>query len=255
MSIEFAYAQARAQARHGDRLTTADWQIAESSRGLAQYLHSVRATALAPRVQHLSATSSPHAIESSLRRDWRAAVRNASLWAPRVWRPSVAWTVWLADLPAIAHLLGGGRVLPWMETDPSLSRFVAGDLDARRSAIEQSLRDAAPLADGDDLLGWWLERLQGLWPEAESECAALMELVNLARSYRDALRADATRPDAMEELHDVLEQRVVRLMRTRNQQPVTVFCHLALTALELRRLRSGLIHRALFNDVAREIRP
>jgi len=44
----------------------------------------------------------------------------------------------------------------------------------------------------------------------------------------------------------------VNLLRRRRDQPVTVFCHLLLSALELHRLREGLLRRALFNDLAAE---
>ena len=47
-------------------------------------------------------------------------------------------------------------------------------------------------------------------------------------------------------------EHMLRLMRRHINQPVVAFCHLSLTALQLYRLRYGLIQRALFNDVATE---
>jgi len=47
MAVEFSYAQARAQARQGDRLSADTWGLLESSVGLAQFLHLLRGTALA----------------------------------------------------------------------------------------------------------------------------------------------------------------------------------------------------------------
>ena len=69
MPVEFAYAQARAQAQHGRRLSADTWSLLESSVGLSQFLHQLRGTTLAPRVEHFSATTSPHAIERFLRRE------------------------------------------------------------------------------------------------------------------------------------------------------------------------------------------
>ena len=42
-------------------------------------------------------------------------------------------------------------------------------------------------------------------------------------------------------------------MRANREQPVTIFCHLLLSALELHRLREGLVRRALFNELDREV--
>jgi hypothetical protein len=49
-----------------------------------------------------------------------------------------------------------------------------------------------------------------------------------------------------------LELDALRILRRRREQAVTVFCHLLLTALELYRLRQGLLRRALFNDLETE---
>jgi hypothetical protein len=122
MPVEFAYAQARAQARQGDRLSADTWGLLESSVGLAQFLHLLRGTTLAPRVEHFSAVTSPHVIERSLRRDWHSEVDSATRWVPLRWRAAVAWTSWLAELPAIGHFLQGGAALHWMNEDPVLSR-------------------------------------------------------------------------------------------------------------------------------------
>ena len=64
MPIEFNYAQGRIQARLGERLSPGAWQLLEASGTLAQYLHAARATALRRRVQSLTGTSSPHAIDT-----------------------------------------------------------------------------------------------------------------------------------------------------------------------------------------------
>ena len=92
MSIDFAYAQARAQARLGERLPESGWRVLESVLGLPQFLASVRNTVLAPRVRHFSATVTPHAIERTLRDDWRTEVAAVSRWVPESWLPAVTWT-------------------------------------------------------------------------------------------------------------------------------------------------------------------
>lgn len=254
MSVEFAYAQARAQARHGDRLSAAQWHMLESSRGLAQYLHSARGTMLAPRVRHFSARSSPHAIERSLRGDWHATVRNASRWPPARWREAVAWTAWLPDLPSLSHLMSGGPVLAWMQDDPVLSEFALHDAEARRQAIERWAPGASQAADGkDDLFAWWTQQWQALWPASGSHRKALLEFLELLHEHRQVMQDAALGPVTAQDIRDDLERQVVRLLRTRTRQPATVFCHLLLTAVELWRLRSGLIRRTLSDAVVAEL--
>ena len=136
MPVEFAYAQARAQARHGARPGAETWSLLESSVGLAQFLHLVRGTALSRRVEHFSAATSPHTIESSLRRDWHREVESATRWVPLRWRAAVAWTGRLAELPALSYLLDGGASLPWMAEDPVLSGLGPGAAEAPRRPVE-----------------------------------------------------------------------------------------------------------------------
>lgn len=255
MPVEFGYAQARAQSRHGDRLSADAWHSLEASRDLSHYLHSVRATRLAPRVQHFFAGSSPHAIDRSLRQDWRAEVRNASRWVPNLWRASVRWTAWLPDLSAIAYLMNEGDVLPWMVSDPALSPFALDNRDARRLAIDASeLAPLADIAEADDPSGAWLRHWQSLWPAIDIDQAGLAEFMAGLRKYRQATHEDVPGTSAGQDHRERLESRIARLLRQRAGQPGAIFCHLLLTGLELQRLREGLMRRALFNDVAADAR-
>lgn len=252
MPIDFGYAQARVQARHGDRLSPAGWQLLESSVGLAQYLHAVRGTTLAPHVPHFTATSSTHAIERSLRRDWRIEVHSAAHWVPRPWCEAVAWAQWLPDLPAIAHLLQGRESMAWMQDDPVLATFALPEAAARLHAFESSALGDIPGSSGDDLVEGWMDRWQSLWPGRDDDHASSVELVKLVKAQRRALEIAAPDRIATRERAAEFEQRVVRLMRARVRQPVIIFCHLILTALELWRLRGGLVRRALFNQLPSE---
>ena len=231
MPVEFAYAQARAQARHGRRLSADTWSLLESSVGLSQFLHHVRGTALAPRVEHFSATTSPHVIERFLRREWREEVETAARWVPARWRAAVAWTSRLAELPATTHLQAGGEPQGWMADDEALSALSAGETTA----------------PGGDGLGGWLRSWRTLWPDDAGNDATLEEFVSLVRKHgiRDTQAQTG-------DWRETLERLVVRVLRRHREQPVTVFCHLLLCALELHRLRQGLLQRALFNDLATE---
>lgn len=239
MPVEFAYAQARAQAQHGRRLSAETWSLLDSSVGLGQFLHLVRGTSLAPRVERFSAASSPHIIERSLRREWHEVVESAARWVPDRWRPAVTWTAALAELPMLGYLLNGGEPQPWMADDPVLSAFIAGGGLAELVSGER--------ADTDDGFGGWLRRWRGLWPADAANETALEELVATAESF--GIRREGTEGD---DWRGGLERRAVRILRRHREQPVTVYCHLLLSALELHRLREGLLRRALFNGLDAE---
>lgn len=256
MPIEFTYAGARAQARLGTRPSRDDWRLLESAGGLAQYLHSARATPLAPVVRHFTSSSPPHAIDRSLRNDWRAEVDGIGRWVPQPWRESVAWTAWLPYLPAVTYLADGGEVTAWVADDPVLSALALHDADARRQAILDSVfSELAHSPPEDDPLHWWMQRWQATWPANASGQGGLRELVELLQLHLGAMQAHTLREDAARDLRGTFETRVARLLRAQRRQPAAVFCHLLLTSLDLWRLRSGLIRRALYNGILAEAGP
>ena len=239
MPVEFAYAQARAQAQHGGRLSADTWSLLESSVGLSQFLHHLRGTALAPKVEHFSAATSPHVIERSLRREWHDEVETAAYWVPARWRPAVVWTTKLADLAAANSLRHAGEPQPWMAEDRVVSALAAED-----PATLPKFLEAAGYSDG---LAAWLRDWRRLWPGDAADDAALDELVSLVDG-----QGSRRGYGAGEDWRSGLERRAANMLRRRRDQPVTVFCHLLLCALELHRLRQGLLQRALFNDLGAE---
>lgn len=158
---------------------------------------------------------------------------------PERWRAAVEWVAALAELPMLGHLMQGGGSQRWMADDPVLSGFIGGD---GLAAIESAER-----ADYDNGLAGWLRRWRRLWPADDADNAALEELVATIQSH-GIHREGSAGPD----WRDNLERRALRILRRQREQPVTVFCHLLLLALELHRLREGLLRRALFNDVDAE---
>jgi hypothetical protein len=246
MPIDFAYAQARAQARQAGRLAAARWRSAESSTDLNHYVHSLRGTVLAPVVQHFTRASSPHAIERALRRAWRTEVERASEWVPPPWRNSVAWTTWLPDLDTIRFLLDGGAALPWMLKDKLLGPFALDEKDARRIAIEAHLGRLPPAAEFVPA-EWWIGRWREQLPTTALAGTGLDELVSLLRSFSsDGWGQESPSAGAYDSM-ELLSAGIVRLLHRRAATPVSVYCHLALTAIELMRLRGGLVQRTLAN--------
>jgi hypothetical protein len=184
-------------------------------------------------------------IESSLKREWHREVDSATHWVPLRWRAAVAWTGLLAELPALGYLLDGGAALPWMAADPELSALSLEDAEAMRRSIEATL----PGATADAVAGpaGWLGHWRRLWPDDGASDPGLRHLLALVERY-----GIGGETEAAGDWRDNLERRAAGILRRYRERPVTVFCHLLLCAVELHRLRQGLLQRALFNGLARE---
>jgi hypothetical protein len=230
---DFAYAQARMQARHGRSPGTPDapaWHALEASRTAAQALAAARAWALAEWVDGLDDAGDAHAIESGLRARWHRHVDEVAHWLPLRWQAAVRWFATLADLPWIAATAVGNE-----------QRSAALDPAARA----QALRDAglAPFAEGAATLdasaavAIWRAEWQRLAPAAEPVLLRPAELL-LPR----LLGAGAMRPRNQLATRDALQ----RLFRRHAGSAVAVTAHLALVALDLERLRGELVERSLF---------
>ena len=255
MSIDFAYAQARAQARLGERLPESGWRLLESTLSLPQFLTSARNTVLAPRVRHLSGAVAPHAIERTLRDDWRTEVAAVSRWMPEPWLSAVTWTTWLPYLDSVAWLMREEAVLEWMRHDAILSELAFDDVAARRLAIIES--PLSPLTGQDspeDLQAHWLDRWMALLPSmSDDETTGFRALVDAVSRYRDSTsRRDASR-SAQRDARATLAKRATHLIHCHAEEPVVVFSYLVLVALDLQRLRYGLLRRSLFRDQPGEI--
>ena len=93
----------------------------------------------------------------------------------------------------------------------------------------------------------WLSHWRRLWPDDGAGDPGLRLLVSLVERHRTGGDGDAAG-----DWRENLERRAVGILRRHRERPVTVFCHLLLCAVELHRLRQGLLQRTLFNDLARE---
>ncbi len=209
MSIAgFGYAQARIQARHGERPDEALWRRLHASQELGHFLESARASSLRPWVGHLTARQSAREIERSLRADFLEYVHEVAAWVPDPWQRAVGWA----------------KRLPLLAT--------SGDgFDPARE----------------------LEEFRALWPAcSRHERRGLDVLVELFSAHRRALERASSESDGWV-LSARLEKKLAKLFRQRPQEPVTPFCHLGLTALDLARLRGALVRRAVLADVESEV--
>ncbi len=90
------------------------------------------------------------------------------------------------------------------------------------------------------------------WPHASPDRrAALGALTALLDEHRERMQSANLEEDGWG-LRDELDQKLSRLFRRHTREPVAALCHLALTALDLERLRGAVLRRLLFSDVESE---
>jgi len=229
-----AYAAARVHARHGLRLAESQWRRIEAGGHLGRYLQLVRSSALAPWVASVDAAHDAHAIERALRSEWRQYVRAVASWHPREWQSWLEWWSWLPLLPLIARLARAGPVPPWMLADPVCGSLALGDPPERAAALEATaLAALAPAVRADASIGsaWQREAARRL-PRVDPESGAGVSLLMRLRSAASPPSGSAAA--------------LLRLFRAAAGSGVASGCHLALLALDVERLRGGLVVRCLF---------
>ncbi|MEO6319668.1 MAG: hypothetical protein ABIR56_03325 [Polaromonas sp.] len=245
----FAYAQARIQARYGQRPSEAVWRQLSGAGDFVLYLEHARASKLRPWVASFSFSTEAHDMEARLRAAMRTLIGEVADWLPREWGPAVRWTVHLTTLSAVLHLSRGGEVHPWMRHDEGLAPLLAASPGASSSGfagIPASIAQA--LAHGDWLLDAWLAEWRRLWPPmGERERRSLERLASVVRSHLWDF-AHISREHAWE-VRRTLEQKLSHLFRRIAFEPAAAFVYLALVALDLERLRAALVGRALYPHV------
>ena len=256
-SIELT--QARVLARHGERLTAADWRRIEAMRDWAPALELARATALRPWLEGITADSGVVAIEAALRRHWRGVVAEVAAWMPRAWQPAVRWCAWLPELPLVQHLARGGDPPAWMRDDEAWRAVAAAPATSRAAVLAAGPAGAlaaswaAPKDAGRAWLAEWRRRLPADGCDGDDAAtrvipdstrpplAALVRALHAhARTFRVAAASQGWA------LRGTLRSELVRLLRRSALQPAIAFVHLALCALDFERLRAELLRRVIF---------
>lgn len=192
---DFAYTQARLQARHGRRPDDAAWQLLTVSRSAAQAIAQARNGPLGDWLQGLDERADAQAIERHLRARWRQQVEAVARWLPARWQAALqqfarlpllataddavdgdagtvlaAWQAdWQRTLPADARPLRQVLPLPAQWLLPRLAGSFNGRAEASTVAVQQRLRRLARRHPGSAvavfahlaLLALELERLRG----------------------------------------------------------------------------------------------
>lgn len=243
---DFAYAQARIQARHGTRLTERDWRRLEAMHNVAQYLHALRAAGRARWTERITPDMSSHAVEARLRAEWRCYAEEIARFQPEPWHAAVAWTAFLADLPVLDHLLRGGVVHRWMAEDEIYAPWAHRDARERAQALAASpvaalLREASA---GTPMLRAWLNVWRRLWPRTSAaQSDPLESVVRAVIAHGAVLRNPRVASSVGPRM--ALAQRMSILFRRHVETAAASIAHLFLEALDLERLRAGLVRRVL----------
>ena len=262
-ALPLEYAQARMQARYGQRGDEPLWNQLRGARSLVAALETLRASPLRRWVAAIPVDADADEIELRLRTELRACIAEVAGWAPEEWQPATAWTAHLVDLPALARLASGEPPAPWMRRDPVLSQYAEPDPDARRAAlrngplaavalaIEARLAEDAgrrPAAAAAVALEVWRDEWHDRWPDRDGDDArALDELAGLV--MRHLPRFLEVGSEEAWTMRRGLEAQVAVRFRRHALTPVAAFAYLALVALDVEKLRSQLVVRAAFGAV------
>ncbi len=246
-SPRWSYVQARLQARHGERLQEADWRAIEAARSIDQFIERARASPLRRFTERVQARTSSHDAERMLRDAWRAYVAEVAGWVTAAWRQAVMWTSYVPDLPIIDALLKG-EAPAWIGQDPIFAELAETDLRKRSAALINSPLTAlfASGAHEETLAARWYTHWRSLWPHRRTaDESALLDLAVTINAHVERVDHAGLQETSAPYRRD-LARSLARLFRRHSGSPAAVFCHLALVALDLERLRGDLIRRRLF---------
>ena len=249
---EWSDVQARLQARHGERLREPDWRLLEAAKTLGHFIERSRSTSLRRFTGHMNAQMTSHTIERSLRVEWRGYVAEIAGWTSPAWTPAVLWAAHVPDLAVLDRLLDGNAP-DWAREDPVFAALASRDRQIGAANLEGSLffplfSALPPTKPGNGgLAGLWLAHWESLWPRrSATDCRWITRLVEVVKDHTGQLARAGARETSGAYRQD-LAHALTRMFRRRSFTPVAVFCHLALVALDLERLRGGLVRRRLFD--------
>lgn len=241
------YAQARLQARHGQRAGEGDWPRLETAREFSALLDAARQSPLRPWLVGITVPATAAQIEAVLRGHWRALVAELAGWMPMAWRPALAWCAVWPELPVLQHLARGGAAAAWMHEDAQLRALCAVPAAERPAALAAAGLGplAAAWARPDAFAqAWWAEWERRLPPSLGDAQGSLKPLRAALCAHGAAFAAAPPGPGGL--LRRALQARLSLLLRRAALEPAAAFVHLALSALDLERLRGELLGRALF---------
>ena len=245
---DFAYAQARLQARHAQRPDEQLWRRLQGIATLEHYLQVAAGSALQHWVAGLQVQRDSHAIELLLRSRLRSYIDEVAGWLPKPWQAAVRWTKRLQDLPVIQYLLSDREPPAWVARDPVLAAFAGDSIDARRLAMSASdclclVQHWRPPLSIQEV---WLQCWEQSWPDAPRYAAGLRRLAGIYAGQSETVLVGSS--DVRGERRAALVSAYTRAFRRYAFEPGSAIAHIWLVALDVQRLRSGVLHRLLFPE-------
>lgn len=256
LSIE--YASTRVAARLAKRPNERLWAQLRSTRSLVALLDALRQTDCAAYVSGIAAGDPLPDIEFAFRQHLRAQIAELTAIAPDDWQSAVAFTGWLIELPALAHLAGTEAVPAWISRDPVLGEYAQSEPGTRHRALTTDIPGALLTRAGGlpgatrlhPLVAAWEHQWIGRWPPAPDEHrTSLLDLVAAVKRHLIAFRS--ADPADSETLRAQLSDRMAAALRRASAQPAALFAWLVVLALDLERLRGLAIERAAFAEPPR----
>jgi hypothetical protein len=244
-----AYARARIQARISRLPAPADWQRLAGARTLAAYLEEARATGLREWVRGFSGLSQAHELERGCRVLARDAVHITADWAPPSWRASIEWVGWLPLLPLIEHLARGDVLPESMVLDDELRGMIGEDGCFEPKALEAAGLDVliGDAGSADDVGMRWRAAWRARWPLCAGQSRRNLEgFAMLVERHLEAFRRGST--ETAWALRESFRDRLRVYLHLHIREPAIVFGYLGLVFLDLERLRSALLSRAVFDS-------
>jgi len=244
---DLEYACARVGARMGERPDEAAWRAIAGIRGFAAFLEAARTPPFRRWTGGIAADGDPHGVEAVLLGHWRTLVDEVCVWMPEKWHAAISWVGALGDLPVAQYLARGGVPLPWMRDDPVYREL-------SRSGGPPTSGTLVPLAatwtSPEGFFRAWTEEWSLRVPDlADAEPGAISDYTRLLTAGR-AAPLDAPAGDGMP-ARRALSSRLIALYRRAMLDPAAVFIFLALSALDIERLRGELVRRAIFSGPRR----
>lgn len=253
------YAQARLQARQGERPNETLWLQLAATRELEPLVETAHGSHFRRWVAGIDGATTLHDIELKLRARLRDHISEVARWMPPPWAAATLWTRQLIDLPTFCYLARGEPPLAWMLRDPPVALIAATDDDTRVAKLRGGpLSFLVPIWDelsmlrrvsGDRArvslaLGAWQNAWHSLWPpQSEESAEALAQLEAEITAHLDLFLGTAT--DRATAVRRELARRLQWMFRRFTLLPAVAFVHLALAALDLERLRAELVRRAV----------
>ena len=246
-AADFDAAQARLHAWRSRRPQVSEWAALEAILGLDEFLVRTRQPPFGRWLQGISVEPSLHEIDRCLRDAFRRDCATMARWYGPPWDATLGRLAAAVDLPLLAQTLRGEPTSAAMLADARWRAIYDAPAEQRFAVATQLGETLAAPAPDADLFEFWIRSWLASLPRGGD--AARDGFVNLARAAGAYRALGAAEPRGAASTAPIAE-RLAQLFRRHAGTPVAMACELAAIVLDLYRLRSGLVRRALAKRAA-----